>query len=78
MNYYSLSYLGMNKFVLYFSTIKKTRKNGREKLFLINGKFFLRILKNVLFFFILWSPFIVKVKFYTLQNILFNLLTNTV
>ena len=35
---YSLSIFGRNKFVLYSSRIKGMRKNGKEKLFLLNGK----------------------------------------
>lgn len=35
-----------NKYVLYFCTTKITKKNGKEKLFIINNKFFLEILKN--------------------------------
>lgn len=53
-----LSYLVTNKFVLYFS-IKEIKKNENKKLFLMNSKI-LRILKNVLFFFILWSSFILE------------------
>lgn len=53
-----LSYLVTNKFILYFS-IKEIKKNENENLFLMNSKI-LRILKNVLFFFILWSSFILE------------------
>lgn len=53
-----LSYLVTNKFILYFS-IKEIKKNENENLFFMNSKIF-RILKNVLFFFILWSSFILE------------------
>ena len=36
----SLSYLVRNKFILYFSATKGMRMNGKEKLFLVNGKKF--------------------------------------
>lgn len=38
-NDYFLSYLVKNKFILYFSKIKGMRKNGKKKLFFVNGKF---------------------------------------
>lgn len=33
-----LSYIVRNKFILYFSKIKRMRSNEKEKLFLMNGK----------------------------------------
>ena len=51
-------YLVKNKFVLYFSTTKRMERNEKENLFFMNGKLFLEILRNALFLFILWSPFI--------------------
>lgn len=53
---YSLSILMRDKFVLYSLRIKGMKKSEKKKIFLINDKKKLKIVKNALFRFIFWSP----------------------
>lgn len=53
---YSLSILMRDKFVLYSLRIKGMKKSEKKKIFLINDKKKIKIVKNALFRFIFWSP----------------------